>query len=105
MPVLGLVLTLVERDPREMARNLASLEALPGVELGELRGAKLPAVLETDSHASTDVRLAEIQRQPDVTHVDVVFAEFADLLPGHTDETDERVEIRETVESGGSRDT
>ena len=65
MPVIGLVVTLVESDPREMARSLAALSALPGMDLGLLRGIK--RVRGVPSHPVANVVNAILVQLVDLT--------------------------------------
>ena len=91
MPILGIVLTLKFGSPDEGRAVLEHLEAIPHLELGDRQGAKQPAVLECENDTvemdvgqSNDRVEAEIQKLREiegVLYVDVVFAEFADLLP------------------------
>jgi hypothetical protein len=91
MPILGIVLTLKFGSPDEGRDVLEHLEAIPHLELGDRQGAKQPAVLECENDTveidvgqSNDRVEAEIQKLREiegVLYVDVVFAEFADLLP------------------------
>jgi nitrate reductase NapAB chaperone NapD len=105
MPILGIVLTLKSESPAEGRAVLERLETIPHLELGARQGAKQPAVLECkddsvdmDVGESNDRVEAEIEKLREiegVLHVDVVFAEFADLLPDEDaaspNPTDERM--------------
>jgi hypothetical protein len=100
MPILGLVLTLDLDSQSRRERTLVTLRTRANLDVGELQGMKLPVVLEcvNDIGAPTTPRSegktlevtsdARVESEVDalrtlagVTHVDVVFAEFADLLP------------------------
>ena len=91
MPILGIVLTLDPASPEDGRRVLERLAGVSGLELGERRGAKQPAVLEcahdplakdfADSNEEVEAKIEALRQIEGVMYVDVVFAEFADLLP------------------------
>ncbi len=100
MPILGLVLSL-DRDCLDPGgRTLEALRAWPDLELGELQGVKLPVVLEcvkgphdpaasvnrevkleAKAEARVEAEVEALRNLAGIAHIDVVFAEFADLLP------------------------
>ncbi len=83
MPISGLILTLADSvDVVELAQKLRLAEAR--LELGELQGTHLPAVLETDTpHQSREVH-DWLLTLPGIQSVDVVFVSAEN--PGGPDE-------------------
>jgi hypothetical protein len=81
MPILGLVITLERGPVAERNRTVDALRAHSGLDLGEIQGVKLPVVLERASESEVEPAIDALQSLPGVAYVDVVFAEFADVLP------------------------
>ncbi len=74
MPISGLVLSL--REPVEEA--LAVLRTQSALELGELNGQRVPAVLETSSLRESEDLVRLLATLPGVLAVDVVTVDFTD---------------------------
>ena len=82
MPILGLVLSWEHGTPGAMrASTISILEARSDIEVGATSDLKLPVVLECEHESEVEGRVAALRDLPGVDFVDVVFAEFADLLP------------------------
>ena len=79
MPVLGLVVTLDDRDPKTHAHVAVGLRAAPGLELGEAAGHRWPVVLESASPAEAEARIDALRRVTGIANVDVVYADFEDM--------------------------
>jgi|JI10StandDraft_1071094.scaffolds.fasta_scaffold428575_2 hypothetical protein len=78
MPVAGLVLSLTE-DPSLRDDALRALAALPGLTLGEVEGATVPAVTEADALPAQDALWADIQGTEGVTAVALVCLNTEDV--------------------------
>lgn len=85
MPILGIVLSLDPAAPDLGRETLERLQRVPNLELGERQGAKQPAVLEcvddSRTRSQVEAEIEDLLAIDGVLHVDVVFAEFEDLLP------------------------
>lgn len=80
MPVLGMVLLLEDRETttREaVARQLCDAEDLV---LGAPAEHRWPAVLESPGQEEAEARIDALRRVPGIAGVDVVYADFEDLL-------------------------
>ena len=77
MPVLGLVISLDADSIESGGSILDTLRARPQLDLGELQGMKLPVVLEC---VRVEEEVEALRNLAGVAYIDVVFAEFADLL-------------------------
>jgi len=80
MPILGVVLVLDDPAP---ATRLAVGEALEGAAdlgLGEPASHRWPAVLEAPNKDCAETRIDELRCIPGVAGVDIVYADFEDLL-------------------------
>lgn len=75
MPISGLLITTL--TPADSAL-LSRLRQIPGVELGEPLGCKLPLVTEAPSLRAARQRTEELLQVPGVTSVDVVCVDFED---------------------------
>jgi nitrate reductase NapAB chaperone NapD len=82
MPVLGLVLVLDGTDPALPPRVAGTLAQAPGLELGELAAHRWPAVLESKTESEAEARIDALRSVPGILGVDVVYADFEDLLTG-----------------------
>jgi nitrate reductase NapAB chaperone NapD len=80
MPVISAVVHL-SAEPAVREQTLRALASLPGLELGEVLHQCVPVVLDTDSRCADRALWDAIQDAPGVQHVDLVFADFQDLLP------------------------
>jgi len=63
----------------------AALSAIPAFEVGELVGAKLPVVVETDDGATARDWFEWTCRLPGVVHVDVAFVGFDETTATHSE--------------------
>jgi nitrate reductase NapAB chaperone NapD len=79
MPVIGAVIVL-SPEPSLRARALAALATEPSLTLGELHGARLPVVLETQSPREDRARFDALRELPGVLAAEPVYANFSDLL-------------------------
>lgn len=80
MPILGLVLLLDDPEPSTREAVHASLARAPDLGLGEPAEHRWPAVLEAVDEDSAESRIRELGRIPGIATVDVVYADFEDLL-------------------------
>jgi len=80
MPILGLVLTLLDTSAETRARAGAELGGAPDLALGEPRGHRWPAVLEAASAAGAEARVAALRGAVGIAGVDIVYADFEDLV-------------------------
>ena len=78
MPVAGLVLSLSE-DISLRDKALRALSAMPGLSLGEVVGATVPAVTEADALPEQDALWALIQGTEGVTAVALVCLNTEDV--------------------------
>ena len=85
MPVLGVVVVLEDPGAATRARVGQSLRTVPGVEPGEPAAHRWPAVLEAESEAAVEATVDSVRRLEGVAAVDVVYADFEDLLPEASD--------------------
>ncbi len=83
MPVLGLVVVLEDARAEtraDVAARLAARAELSGLSLGEAAAHRWPAVLEGGSAREIESRVELLRTLPGVAGVDVVYADFEDLL-------------------------
>jgi nitrate reductase NapAB chaperone NapD len=80
MPVLGLV--VVMDDPNESTRQrvATALAQADDLELGVAAAHRWPVVLEADSPDQAESRIAALRALPGIAAIDVVYADFEDLL-------------------------
>ncbi len=81
MPILGIVMVLEDPRPSTLRSVARELAAFPDVELGEPAEYRWPAVLEARDQQAAESRILELTGLPGITSVDVVYADFEDLLP------------------------
>ncbi|MDJ0785403.1 MAG: hypothetical protein QNK05_01270 [Myxococcota bacterium] len=81
MPVLGLVLVLDDASDATRACARAGLSGFPQLELGSCSQHRWPATLDTATDAEVEARVEAIRAVPGVAGVEVVYADFEDLLP------------------------
>ena len=86
MPVLGVVIVLEDASPATRARVAVGLPGVPGIEPGEPSAHRWPAVLEAGSEAAVEERVEAVRGLPGVAGVDVVYADFEDLLSSAPEE-------------------
>ena len=75
MPISGLVVTVDETDPCVVG----ALANLPGVQLGEATGARVPCVAETTDVHSEASLYRRIEALSGVVQVEVAFHDFSDV--------------------------
>jgi nitrate reductase NapAB chaperone NapD len=80
MPVLGVVLVLDDGEAATRARVAAALAAVPSIELGEPASHRWPAVFESESEHAAETQIDALRSVPGIAGVDVVYADFEDLL-------------------------
>ena len=80
MPVLGLVLVLDGPGLATREPVAAALADARDLELGEPAAHRWPAVLEATSEREAEERIDFLRRVPGIAGVDVVYADFEDLL-------------------------
>ena len=80
MPVLGLVLVLENSEVATRQRVQAALAGVQDLDLGEAAAHRLPAVLETASEREGEARVDWLRSLTGVAGVDIVYADFEDLL-------------------------
>ena len=80
MPVLGLVLVLDDAAPATRLRVEPALRAAQDLDLGTPAAHRWPVVLESPSEAAAEARLDALREIAGVAGVDVVYADFEDLL-------------------------
>lgn len=77
MPISALVITL-RGSPPEREHALAELAREPCIELGEVRGRRLPAVSETPTLEAGRSLVERLLSMTGVEHVDVLSIQFED---------------------------
>ena len=80
MPVLGLVLVLEDDAAATRQRVSEALAPISALELGEPAAHRWPVVLEAESERAAEIRLDALRAVPGIAGVDVVYADFEDLL-------------------------
>ena len=91
MPTLGVVLVLDDSQPSTRRALAATLERVPDLVLGEAVAHRWPVVLESQNEHAAEARIDDLRRLPGIACVDVVYADFEDLLeqPASTDAREE----------------
>ena len=82
MPVLGMVLVLDDAEPATRRAVARALERAPDLELGEPAAHRWPAVLESPDPDRAESRIDALRQVAGIAGVDVVYADFEDLLEG-----------------------
>jgi hypothetical protein len=80
MPILGVVLVLEDQAPATRLAVGAALEGAPDLGLGEPASHRWPAVLDAPNKDQAETRIDELRGIPGIAGVDVVYADFEDLL-------------------------
>ena len=80
MPILGVVLVLEDQEVATRLAVGAALEGAPDLGLGEPASHRWPAVLDAPDKDRAETRIDELCCIPGVAAVDVVYADFEDLL-------------------------
>jgi hypothetical protein len=80
MPVLGVVLLLDDESEATHARVAAQLAPMSELELGDVVSHRWPAVLEANTTGEAEACVDALHAVPGVAGVDVVYADFEDLL-------------------------
>ncbi len=80
MPVLGMVLVLDDPQPETRRAVAAALERAPDLVLGEPAEHRWPAVLESRDERDAEARIEGLRRLPGIAGVDVVYADFEDVI-------------------------
>jgi len=91
MPILGLVILLDDARPATRSQVADLLSRAADLELGEPVAHRWPVVLEADSEHDAEERIRSLRSLEGISYVDVVYADFEDLLerPGMTDAREE----------------
>ncbi len=82
MPVLGLVLQMDDASEATRQRVAGQLALQGDLELGESAGHRWPVVLESATTDEAEARVDALRDLAGVAGVDVVYADFEDLLTG-----------------------
>jgi nitrate reductase NapAB chaperone NapD len=80
MPVLGLVLMLDDGSEATRSRVADALAGARDLELGLAQGHRWPVVLESPTNDLVEARVNALREIGGVAGVDVVYADFEDLL-------------------------
>jgi nitrate reductase NapAB chaperone NapD len=80
MPILGMVLVLDDPKPATRRAVARALEHAPDLVLGEPADHRWPVVLESPDEHRAESRIDGLRRIPGIAGVDVVYADFEDLL-------------------------
>ena len=80
MPVLGMVLVLDDSEPATRRAVARALGDSPDLTLGEPAEHRWPAVLESPDASRAESRIEGLRAIPGIAGVDVVYADFEDLL-------------------------
>jgi nitrate reductase NapAB chaperone NapD len=80
MPVLGLVLVLDDATSSTRDGVATALAAQPDLDVGAIASHRLPVVLEAASAREAEARIDSLRCLGGVAGVDVVYADFEDLL-------------------------
>lgn len=90
MPVLGLVLILEDRADDTRDRVAKALVGASDLDLGASQEHRWPVVLESPTPDEAEARVEALGAVEGVSSVDVVYADFGDLVapasPGHGEE-------------------
>jgi hypothetical protein len=87
MPILGLVLVLDDDANETRLRVGEALGPRPGLELGEVNAHRWPAVLEAASECAAEIEIDALRSVPGIAGVDLVYANFEDLLGASASES------------------
>ncbi len=80
MPVLGLVLVLDDGAEATRRRVAQALSGAGDLDLGEATAHRWPVVLESATSNEAEARVDALGTLPGVSNVEVVYADFGDLL-------------------------
>jgi len=80
MPIVGMVLVLEGADAATRHSVSAQLASAPDLVLGDPTEHRWPAVLDAVDEQQAEDRIDRLRRVPGVAGVDVVYADFEDLL-------------------------
>jgi hypothetical protein len=80
MPILGMVLVLDDPEPATRQAVAHALEHAPDLVLGEPAEHRWPAVLESPDPRRAESRIDDLRAIPGIAGVDVVYADFEDLI-------------------------
>ena len=80
MPILGVVLVLTDPTPTTRQAVAGELDRASDLDLGEPASHRWPVVLEAPDKDRAETRIDELRDIPGVSDVDVVYADFEDLL-------------------------
>lgn len=80
MPIVGMVLVLEGRDAETRRAVSASLASDSDLVLGDPTEHRWPAVLDAPDERGAEERIDRLRRVPGIAGVDVVYADFEDLL-------------------------
>jgi hypothetical protein len=80
MPILGMILVLDDPEPATRRAVAVALECAPDLLLGEPTDHRWPVVLETQDQSEAESRIDGLRQVPGIAGVDVVYADFEDLL-------------------------
>lgn len=80
MPILGMVLLLDDPEPATQRAVAVELEQATDLVLGEPAQHRWPVVLESPDERAAESRIDGLRRVPGIAGVDVVYADFEDLL-------------------------
>ncbi len=80
MPILGMVLVLDDPEPATRRAVARALEHAPDLVLGEPAGHRWPVVLESPDEREAESRIDGLRAIPGIAGVDVVYADFEDLI-------------------------
>ena len=91
MPILGMVLVLEDPEPGTRDAVAARLAGAEDLVLGSPAAHRWPVVLESPGEREAEQRIDGLRRVPGIAGVDVVYADFEDLLerPHGTDDREE----------------
>jgi nitrate reductase NapAB chaperone NapD len=80
MPVLGLVLVLEDGAEATQRRVAEALSKAGDLDLGKAIAHRWPVVLESTTPDEAETRIDALSTLPGVSNVEVVYADFEDLL-------------------------
>ncbi len=80
MPILGMVLVLEDQATSTRKGVEARLGNAADLELGDPADHRWPVVLESPGKQEAEARIDGLRRVPGIADVDVVYADFEDLL-------------------------
>jgi len=84
MPILGLVLLLEDQKAATREAVAGALCDAADLVLGDPAEHRWPAVLESPGQKEAEARIDGLRRVPGIAGVDVVYADFEDLLERRT---------------------